>query len=313
LPPLDLVQGLVVLGACGLLLAARTWRWRIVVVAVATILWLAADLALILREHPRGELRVSFVDVGQGDAALIDLPNGQLALVDTGQGGRHPAVRELRQLLASRRRSRIDLVVITHDHPDHYGGLGQLLGEVEIGELWLNGQLLVEEQDGAMERLVSEALARGTRLRLVHELCETPHRFGTARIEVLWPCPRYDPALDLNDNSITLRLVLGRRSFLLAGDLEAEAERRLVEAGRIQPTDVLKVAHHGSQTSTTPAFLAAASPSIAVISSGAGNLYGHPSPTVLARLHRAGVRVLRTDLHGGVIMSTDGEQLEIRR
>jgi competence protein ComEC len=313
LPPLDLVQGLVVLGACVLLLVAGTWRLRAAIFAAATILWLAADLALILREHPKGELRISFVDVGQGDAALIDLPNGQLALVDTGQGGRHPAVRELRQLLASRRRSRIDIVVITHGHPDHYGGLSPLLDEVEIGELWLNGQLLIEERDGTMERLVSAALARGTRLRLVPELCGATRRFGEASVEILWPCPRYDPALDLNDNSITLRLVLGRRSFLLTGDLEAESERRLVEAGRIQPTDVLKVAHHGSQTSTTPAFLAAASPSIAVVSSGAGNLYGHPSPTVLARLHRAGVRVLRTDLHGGVIISTDGERLEIRR
>jgi competence protein ComEC len=148
---------------------------------------------------------------------------------------------------------------------------------------------------------------------LVPELCGTTRRFGEASVELLWPCPRYDPALDLNDNSITLRVALGRRSFLLTGDLEAESERQLAAARRIRPADVLKVAHHGSHTSTTPSFLAAARPSIAVISSGAGNLYGHPSPAVLARLRDAGVRVLRTDLHGGVIISTDGEHLEIRR
>jgi competence protein ComEC len=313
LPPLDLAQGLIVLGACLSLLVARSWRLHIAILAAATVLWVAADLALILREHPRGELRVSFVDVGQGDAALIDFPNGQLALVDTGQGGRHPAVRELRHLLTARRRSRIDVVVITHGHPDHYGGLGELIAMVEIGELWLNGQLLIEERDGRMERLVSTALARGTRLRLVPDLCGETRRFGEASVELLWPCPRYDPALDLNENSITLRVVLGRRSFLLTGDLEAESERQLVDAKRIEPVDVLKVAHHGSQTSTTHAFLAAASPSVAVISSGAGNLYGHPSPAVLARLRDAGVRVLRTDLQGGVIISTDGERLEVRR
>jgi competence protein ComEC len=100
---------------------------------------------------------------------------------------------------------------------------------------------------------------------------------------------------------------------LLTGDLERDSERLLVTAGRIEPVDVLKVAHHGSRTSTSPAFLSAARPSLAVISSGAGNRYGHPSPQVVARLRAAGARVLRTDVHGGVIISTDGERLEIRR
>jgi competence protein ComEC len=244
---------------------------------------------------------------------LIDFPNGQLALVDTGQGGRHPAARELRGLLAARRRSRIDLLVITHGHPDHYGGLPQLVDEIAIGELWLNGQLLTEEEDGAMARLVSSAIARGTRVRFAPELCGGTPRFGGADLEVLWPCPRYDAALGLNDNSIALRLAFGRRAFLLTGDLERDSERLLVTAGRIEPVDVLKVAHHGSRTSTSPAFLSAARPSLAVISSGAGNRYGHPSPQVVARLRAAGARVLRTDVHGGVIISTDGERLEIRR
>jgi competence protein ComEC len=156
LPPLDATQGLVVLVACILLLIARAWRQHLAVLSVATLLWLAADHALAARGQRRGLLRVPFVDVGQGDAALIDFPDGALALVDTGQGGRHPAVREIRDLLAARRRTRIDLLVITHGHPDHYGGLEHLLGEVPIGELWLNGQLLTEERDGAMARLVCD-------------------------------------------------------------------------------------------------------------------------------------------------------------
>jgi len=313
LPPLDLAQGFIVLAACLLLLVTRRWRQHLAVFSAATLLWLAADRALIAREQPRGLLRVSFVDVGQGDAALIDFPNGALALVDTGQGGHHPAVRELRNLLAARRRSRIDLLVITHGHPDHYGGLEPLLGEVTIGELWLNGQLLTEERDGAMARLVTSAIATGTRVRFVADLCDIHPNFGGASVEVLWPCPRYDPALGLNDNSITLRLAFGQRSFLLTGDIETEAERSLLESGHVPHCDVLKVAHHGSKTSSSMRFLAAVRPSLALISSGAGNRYGHPSPQVIARLRQLGARVLRTDTQGGVIVTTDGQSLDVLR
>ena len=313
LPPLDPAQGLIVLVACGLLLAARRYGPRLGIIVAASMAWLIAEHALVAREQPRGRLRVSFVDVGQGDAALIDLPDGSLALVDTGQGGRHPASRELRALLSARRRSRIDVLVITHGHPDHYGGLGELLDEVAVGEIWVNGQLLVEERDGAMETLLSKALDRGIRLQFPSELCATTHEFGGAEIEVLWPCPRYDPRLDLNDNSMTLRLSYGRHSFLLTGDLEAEAERALLAQGRVLSADVLKVAHHGSRTSTSKRFLMAVRPALAVISSGAGNRYGHPSPIVLGRLRDAGVDVLRTDRGGGVIFSTDGASLDVHR
>lgn len=313
LPPLDPAQGIIVAAACILLLILRSARLRIAVFAVASLFWLSAEHALIGREQPRDLLRVAFVDVGQGDAALIDLPDGRLALIDTGQGDPHPASRELRALLMARRRTRIDLLVITHGHPDHYGGLEALLEELPIGEIWLNGQLLIEERDGAMERLLERALRAGTKLRFAPELCATTHDFGGARFEVIWPCPRYDPALQLNDNSLTVRVTYGQRSFLMTGDLEAEAEHRLVAGGSIRPADVLKVAHHGSRTSTSEAFLGGARPSIAVISSGAGNRYGHPSRAVLARLRGAGAEVLRTDVGGGVVVTTDGESLDVRR
>lgn len=311
LPPLDVTQGLIVLAAALLVLAIRNWRQRFVALTAACLLWWGAERMLVAREQPLGSLRVSFVDVGQGDATLIDLPDGQLALIDTGQGGRHPAVRELRALLSARRRSRIDLLLISHGHPDHYGGLAELIDEVDITELWLNGQLLTEERDGAMSRLVASAMGRGTVLRFAPEICDAPRSHGGAILEVLWPCPRYDAALDLNDNSIAVRLEYGRRSFLFTGDLEREAERRLLDAGRIQHADVLKVGHHGSKTSSSSAFVDSVRPSLAMISCGAGNRYGHPSDSVLARLQAAGAEVFRSDIHGGVIVSTDGESLDV--
>lgn len=313
LPPPDLAQGIVVLCACVLLLRCRTWRRCALVLVCGGLLWLCADRWLIAREQPRGELRATFVDIGQGDATLVDFPDGRLALIDTGRGGRHPAVRELRALLEARRRSRIDLVVLTHGHPDHYGGLSELVGEIEIGEIWVNGQLLSEERDDATARLLSAAMAHGAQLRFAPELCDSRKEFGGASLEVLWPCPRYDPALGLNDNSITLRLTFGRRSILFTGDLEQESEQRLLASGRIGPADVLQVAHHGSRTSSTAGFVAAVRPSLAVISCGAGNRYGHPSTAVVARLRDVGAEVHRTDQRGGLIVTTDGERLEVRR
>jgi len=258
-------------------------------------------------------LRVTFVDVGQGDAALIDLPDGRLAMVDTGQGARHPARRELRHLLRARRRTAIDLLILTHAHPDHMGGLEALLDGFSIGEIWLNGQGLVETPPGLLETSVNRALSLETEIRFAPELCETPHEFGGARLQVLWPCPRYDPGLELNDNSVVLEVRLGDVRFLFTGDIESAAEARLVEMGRVRPADVLKVAHHGSRTSSANAFIAAARPRWAVVSSGAGNRYGHPAPQVLRRLRDAGARVWRTDLEGGLALQTDGTTLWAER
>lgn len=310
LPPLDTAQGLTVLASCVALLLARGWRARLAIVLVATTIWLLAENRIVEREQPRGVLRVAFLDVGQGDAALIDLPDGTLALIDTGQGGRHPAGREILRILRERRRSRIDHVIITHGHPDHYGALRQLLDEIDIGEIWVNGQLLAEERDGTMRALLSVVRSKGTRVRFPGDLCRGPVDLGGARVEVLWPCPRYDPELDLNDNSLTLRIAFGDHSFLFTGDLESEAEKRLLRQERLSRTDVLKVGHHGSKTSTTEAFIAAVRPTLAVASAGAHNYYGHPSVLVIERLEHAGARVFRTDHNGGVVISTDGTTLK---
>jgi competence protein ComEC len=317
LPPLDRYQAFVAACACAYALIERRVRPRLWVFAGALLALFALELRLRHVEAPRGGLRVTFLDVGQGDAALVDLPDGRLMLIDAGGnpgGGPDPGERALLPLLAARRRERIDLAVLTHPHPDHYGGFHALVDRIPIGELWDSGQAEVEKDVegtfGEAATLLRNLRTRGTRVVGPRQLCERTHAAGGARIDVLWPCPRHDAGLDANDNSLVLRLRFGRRSFLFVGDAEALAERALVlREGNALRADVLKVGHHGSRTSTSPGFLAAVAPRIAVISAGASNRFGHPHPEVVHRLRAARVTPIELCIDGGTVVGTDGSTL----
>ncbi len=315
LPPLSVPEGLALAATCGLLFAARSWRDRLLVLALGALALCAAEAHLRAVEAPRGVLRATFLDVGQGDAALLDMPDGTLMLVDAGgapRGGPDPGAHAIVPLLRARRRSAVDVLVITHPHPDHYGGAKAVLASARVREVWDGGQGRAEEPDGEASRLLTDAQRRGTRLVGPETLCGAPRAFGAARVEVLWPCPHFDTLLEPNDNSLVLRVTMGAHTLLLAGDVEREAERALVrhDAARLR-ADVLKVPHHGSRTSSGRAFLRAVRPRYAVVSAGRGNTFGHPHAEVLARLGAAGARVLRIDQLGGVIARTDGRTLAL--
>jgi competence protein ComEC len=154
---------------------------------------------------------------------------------------------------------------------------------------------------------------RNVPIRRPDTLCGK-HLIGGATINVLSPCPGFVPDESANDNSFVIRISYGRRSVLLVGDAEAEAERTLLardpEALR---SDLLKIGHHGSRTSTTPAFLEAVSPGVAFVCSGVRNRYGHPNPGVIQRLEARGVNVARTDRGGDIVWETDGERVRLLR
>ena len=311
LPPLDAAE-LVVTGLTTfVLLRTRDLTRASLVVAVALVALVACEAHLRWREHASEGLRVTFLDVGQGDAALIDLPDGQLWLVDTGGASfgsrRDPGLEAIVPVLAARRRSRVDVAVITHPHPDHYGGFAGVASRVIVGELWDSGQARDEMPDGAWRRGHRGLLVP---IRDPETLCGAPHVHGGARIEVMWPCPRFDAGYDANDNSLVLRITYGRRSFLLMGDAERHTEAAL--ASRLGRIDVVKVGHHGSRTSSTERFVDTTRPWLAVISAGLENRYGHPHGEVLERWSRGADHVARTDLDGSVSVWTDGERLEAR-
>jgi competence protein ComEC len=263
---------------------------------------------------PRGQLRATFLDVGQGDSAILDLPDGEALVVDGGGLVGSPidvGTRVLAPELRARRRAALVAAVLTHPHPDHFGGLATGLGAVDVGALWDTGQGEREQVGGGYAVLLEAMRARGVPVVRPEALCGA-RVVGGVRVEVLAPCPGPSSDRNPNDNSFVLRVTYGARSLLLVGDAQREEEDDLLARSPSSlRADVLKVGHHGSATSSSPAFLEAVAPREAIISVGRRNRFGHPSPVTLAALERFHARVWRTDRDGAVTVSTDGRTLEV--
>jgi competence protein ComEC len=263
---------------------------------------------------PRERLVASVLDVGQGDSSLIDFPDGSVWLIDGGgfvgspvDPGRAVILPELQ----ARRRSRIDVMVLSHPHPDHFTGLESVIRAVDVGEFWDTGQGLAQGAGPIYARIRALLRERGIPVKGPAELCGEQVR-GGVRVQVLSPCPGFRSGLGANDNSFVIRLALGRRAFLFTGDAEHEAEERLLARGVPLSADFLKVGHHGSRTSSTPAFLDAVAPRVATMSTGVRNRFGHPHAPTLEKLAARSILALRTDRYGGIHIETDGNTLNVQ-
>ena len=264
----------------------------------ALILWLR------VAGGPDGNLHVYFLDIGQGDSTLIVAPSGRQVLIDGGPDG-DVTSRELARVLPGGDRS-LDLVILTHLDADHSHGLLEVLGRYSVGGVAAgvpaaNGAMGAEWEQRLRQHGIAQLhVSEGYVIQLGDELT----------LEVLNPSLS-SPLGDSNNDSVAVRLIHGNVSFLLTADMEEEAELRIVNSGLEIGSTVLKAGHHGSHTSTTQRFLDTVSPSVAVISSGIDNSYGHPVPSVVERLEDSvGVEnVYRTDLQGTVEVVSDGEVL----
>jgi len=272
--------------------------------AVAAILIWAAVASL-----PDGKLHVVFFDVGEGDAIFIETPRGQQILIDGGPSPT-PLISALGRRMPFWDRS-IDLVILTHADEDHIAGLIPVLERYRVGQVLDTGY---EHNNSMYERWLELISEKG----IPTNLARAGMRIGTGygvELEVLHPgseLMEYTDA-DANNNSVVVRLVMGQVSLLLSGDIEEVAEERLAESGQELTSTVLKLPHHGSNTSSSAAFLNAVNPELVIISVGADNRFGHPSPQVLERLEdlvEEG-RILRTDERGTIEVVTDGERIWI--
>jgi competence protein ComEC len=292
----------------------RAWRSACLVATAAALFVL--ELGVRAGAATRGVVRVTALDVGQGDANLVELPDGAAWLIDAGGMVGNPidtGAAVVLPVLRQKRRTRLDVVVLSHPHPDHFGGLAAVLRGVSVGELWDSGQGEAEGAGPAYAALLSLARERGIPVRRPAELCGQPRRHGTAQLELLAPCPHFTPGRDANDNSLVIRVALGRRAALLTGDAETHEEAELVERyGARLRADYLKVGHHGSRTSTGEHLLDAVRPAWATMSSGVRNRFGHPHAPTLERLAAHDVRAVRLDRSGSFEWTTDGDETRVR-
>lgn len=313
LPAPSPVQLLALCALAGVWLLAESWRVRLGA-TVSTALVLLLSEWLVGAPLAPGELQVLFLDVGQGDAALVQTGDGTTMLLDAGgsvNGGPDPGAGSVLPVLSALRVTRLNVVVMSHPHPDHYGGLEAVLNSVAVDELWDTGQAEAEGGAGA-QRIVELARARGAKIRRPAELCGREHALGNAALSVVAPCPGFDEAFGPNDNSFVVRMQHGQRSFLFTGDVEEAAERELVARyGRALDSDVLKIPHHGSRTSSSEGLLKLVTPWVALVSAGRANRFGHPHQDVVQRLGRLARNTLRIDQVGGVRVLSDGKELTV--
>lgn len=249
-----------------------------------------------------GQLVIDFLDVGQGDSVLIR-GGGKTVLIDAGIKDAN-VTGQLDRLGVTR----LDLVVATHAHADHIGGMANVLQGHDVGLYLDSGQ---PHTTRTYLDVASTLKERG--IKHIRGRTDMTLRMGDeAILHVLWPGDTYlkDTRSDLNSNSVVIWLEHGEVDALFTGDAEEPTEHALLR-GDLREVEVLKVAHHGSSHSSTQSFLARVSPEIAVISCGTDNRYGHPDPEALARLASVGAMVFRTDLSGQVRVISDGQSVEV--
>lgn len=245
------------------------------------------------------ELKIHFIDVGQGDSILIDL--GRIEILIDG-GGRSPGVVSY---LRSYVDGAIEVMVATHPHADHIGGLIAVLDAFEVEEIWLNGDTATTKTYQEFMGLVNSEGAS------IHEALRGQSiKVGSLTLPILHPVKPL--VKDTNNNSIVLRLSYGEIDFLFTGDAEKEAGASIIEAGLTIQADILKVGHHGSKTSSSSQFLSLVKPVVAIYMAGEGNRYGHPHDEAITALLEVGAEIYGTDVNGTIIVITEGKSYTLQ-
>ncbi len=302
------------------LLTAGSDAKRGAIIGLVVVLALLVDAGYwIARRHLNGDLRVTYIDVGQGSSALLELPGGHTALIDGGGFSDNNTfdmgARVLAPFLWRKKIRTIDTLVLSHPNSDHLNGLIFIARHFNVKTIWTNNETRATQGYKRLQNIISQKqinlpdFQHLPRRQLINgvEFCflYPPADFLTQKASQKWRRP--------NNNSLVVKVSFGDISFLFAGDIMAEAEQELVDlAGADLDCDVLLVPHHGSRTSSSQPFLSSAQPDVAVFSAGWKNRFRFPHPTVLAAYERIGCRIFRTDQNGAIMIKTDGNRLTVK-
>jgi len=257
-------------------------------------------------EDRGGKLTVAFLDIGQGDAIFIESPTGAQMMIDGGPGA--IVLRELGKMMPFYDRS-IDMLMVSNPDKDHMGGFIDVLDSFKVASVIEPGTVGASAEYKTLEEKIQEEHAT----HLIARRGQVIDLGGGAHFEVLFP-DRDVSGMTTNEGSIMGRLVYGNTSIMFTGDAPQNIEGYLDGLdGKNLHSDVLKVGHHGSHTSTSAEFVGYISPTIAVISLGIANKYGHPHKETLDTLHQFGVNILRTDLQGRIVIESGGETVRVKK
>jgi competence protein ComEC len=300
-----------------LLPLAKARRWcRFTLMAVCSLILIGSWIIPNHFRSAKSLLRVTFLDVSQGNSAVVELPGHSIMLID---GGGFPGTSfdvgrfVLAPYLWHRRISRLDTMVLSHPHPDHYRGLRFVAAHFPIGQFWYSN---VFGKDTNFRGLVTTLTDKKVVFLSPKDLGSNQNINGVD-IQLLHPPPdcigsgRIPTDKELNNQSLVIRLTYKDVSFLFPGDIEKETEYELARLPHLEPIDVLLVPHHGSRTSSSIPFLQRLKPQIAIFSVGFSNPFRLPSTQVLERYRTFGTRIYRTDLQGAIAITTDGHKIEV--
>lgn len=290
----------------------KSTKHRYIILGIIVILFLLAGCSLTIETQagpPISEesfLKVHFIDVGQGDATLIqqiNQDNTYNMLIDAGNNGDGGYLVEY---LKDQGVETLDYIIGTHPHSDHIGGLDDVIKGFQVGAIIMPK---VIANTRTFEEVMEAVSDKG--LSITSPVPGTSYPLGEAEFTIL--APNSDDYASLNDYSIANRLVFGSNSFIFTGDAEALSEEEILNNfnKRDLASDVFKLAHHGSSTSNTEDFLEAINPSYGIISCGQDNSYGHPHREIMAQLKARNILVFRTDLHGTIVINSDGKDISI--
>lgn len=278
-------------------------------VIAAIILVIMSVAAKIIDKNnkptPSGNLEITFIDVAQGDSTLIRTSTGETILIDGGEYDVYDS--HLVPYLESAGISKINTAIATHYHSDHIGGIYELVEHGGAERLILPDY---EDTDNTKDKIVSIAEKNGTAVEYASEGDFITNGCQGLEIQVIHPRKGGSDGSDFHNNSsLVLKITYGGSVFLVTGDIESRAEKEIVEAADVE-CDVLKVAHHGSSSSSSKRFLEEADPTYGIISVGKDNSYGHPHNEVMERLENDDVRIYRTDRDGSITFVVGEEKIE---